>query len=464
MAEIRRVVSRQPPGAQIDGDRVIGSLRVRPIARGVILDVQLTRRHHDPQISVIDIVVVFEYHLIDTARGLLHYLWYTQRRLALARQPLHIVPAVAAAHVGNLRAVGPSPSEALIIVHVARKDRVRPNPRLPAHRVHVGQHLHAPAMARTRLARRVRRVVVSKEQRALVLLRFHPRERRREKLDLRIADFFIRNDAGILQGIAVQHEDPHEGRIEGKEHPGLDLRGTRQSARLRRHRESVCAKVPVKRVQAGDVDMRRHHPVVITRRREDGCGIVPIGFIELIEIILRFAEAVDDVAQQQIELGQFFWVGFVEIAHHLVRHFVLRFRTPRTAAIPRRMEYDLAAVRDRLDGSRIAAQHLLKREGGFDAAARPRKRQRRDLVLAVQLIDLFVSGRIGRVIHAESERVRRGLRLCKHGTVELPNGSASFRSRRPFGSRGSFTGQIRPPCDSTAPTSRVSVGGVRYRL
>ena len=73
---------------------------------------------------------------------------------------------------------------------------------------------------------------------------------------------------------------------------------------------------------------RGNHAVVIASHRQNRCGILPVGVVELIVIILGFAEAVDDVPQEKIELRNFVRVSllvsaFVEVAQHLVDDLVL---------------------------------------------------------------------------------------------------------------------------------------------
>jgi len=57
--------------------------------------------------------------------------------------------------------------------------------------------------------------------------------------------------------------------------------------------------------------------IVIARNGEDGCGVIAIGFVELIVIVSGFAEIIDDVAQveEERDVGG---IGFVEIAHHFI--------------------------------------------------------------------------------------------------------------------------------------------------
>ena len=69
------------------------------------------------------------------------------------------------------------------------------------------------------------RVVVREDHRALEVVRLHPSERRLQIVELRVADMVVGDHARILQRVAVEREDAGERRLEGEEHPGLNLRG-----------------------------------------------------------------------------------------------------------------------------------------------------------------------------------------------------------------------------------------------
>ena len=78
---------------------------------------------------------------------------------------------------------------------------------------------------------------------------------------------------------------------------------------------------------------RREHPVVIACRGENRRRIVSIRFVELIVIILRFAEAIDDVAEQERELRNFFRIALRKVAHEFIGDVILCFRPDGASAI-----------------------------------------------------------------------------------------------------------------------------------
>lgn len=160
------------------------------------------------------------------------------------------------------------------------------------------------------------------DQCAVVPFGLDPCERSAEESDLRVADVLIRDHARVFQHVAVDREDADERRLEGIEHTRLDLRRARQAAGIGCHQKRLGAKVPEKGIETGDVDVWYHHAIVIARDRQDRSGVIPIGVVELIVIILRFAKAVDYVAEQQVELRLLLGVGFVKVADQFVGNLV----------------------------------------------------------------------------------------------------------------------------------------------
>jgi len=176
------------------------------------------------------------------------------------------------------------------------------------------------------------------------------------------------------------------------------------------------------------VGLGRHHAVVVARAGEDGRGVVAVGLVKLVVVILAFAEAVDDVAQQQRELRYLGGVGFGEVGGHLVRDFVLRGRACDVAAIARGVKDELPGRRDRIDRLLVAGENIGQRDLRLDAAARRGKRQRKQLVLGIELVDFLVGRVVGRMRDAKHAGVRRGLRLREHRMVRFAD-----RARRGAG-------------------------------
>src|SRR5271155_2135167 len=228
----------------------------------------------------------------------------------------------------------------------------------------------------------------------------------------------IGDNAWIFESVTVKSQDAHERRLEGEEHTRLNLRSSRQTAGLRHDLEGGRAKVSKESREAGDMNFRRDHSIVIAGDREDRSRIVAVRFVELIVVVLHLAETIDHVAQQQIELRDFAWFTFLEITHHLVGDHVLGLRTASAAAITGGMEYDLTRARDLADRGCIRTQDLLKRQARFDTAAWRREWQRLNLVLAIELVNFLVGRIVGRMLDLEPLRVCSRHRLRKHRPTE----------------------------------------------
>jgi hypothetical protein len=170
---------------------------------------------------------------------------------------------------------------------------------------------------------------------------------------------------------------------------------------------------------------RRDHAVVITGGRENGRGVISIRLVELIVVVLRFAEVVDDVSKEQAELRNFTRIRIAEIGDHLVRDFALGLRPARAAAIAGGVEGDLFAPRDRLNGWLLVAEHIRERQRWLGATSRRGKRQRLDPMLGIQLIDELVCGRIRGVLDLEDGGIGSRLRLREDRRLQ----STSCRSR-----------------------------------
>jgi hypothetical protein len=158
---------------------------------------------------------------------------------------------------------------------------------------------------------------------------------------------------------------------------------------------------------------------LIAGHRQDRSGVVAVGLVELVVEVLRLVEAVDDVPEQQRELRHLARSALGEVPHHLVGHLVLRGRSARAAAVTGGVKHQLSAGADRGGSARIAAQDLGECQARLGQAARRREGQRRDTVLAVQLVDAAVGGRVGSVPDAKQRGIGRRLRLREYRAREL---------------------------------------------
>lgn len=209
-------------GFELDGYKIVRRLRLRAVARRMILDAQLKRIRDHTQIAIVLIIVILEHQLISFAVPFLDELRGAERgtvsSFAQARQRM---ASVAANHIRDLAAVGPGSSEALIVVRVPGEKRMRPYADFLANLVNLRDHVDTPAV---RGSRGVRWMVGSEQQRSVVLLPFDPLQRGLDKIQLRIADLVIGNYSGVLQSIGVQHDYAYKGRLECEEYTGLNLR------------------------------------------------------------------------------------------------------------------------------------------------------------------------------------------------------------------------------------------------
>lgn len=79
---------------------------------------------------------------------------------------------------------------------------------------------------------------------------------------------------------------------------------------------------------------------MIAGKGDDRRRIVTVGLIKLVVVILRLAEAVDDVAEMK-EKARRLLVLVGEVIHHLVGNKVLVLRAARAAGIAGRVKHDL---------------------------------------------------------------------------------------------------------------------------
>src|ERR1700730_5046532 len=108
-----------------------------------------------------------------------------------------------------------------------------------------------------------------------------------------MSDRGVGDHAWILECVAIERQDAHEGCLESEKHARLNLCSTRQTAGLRRDHEGVGAEVSEKTRKARGVNVWRHHSVVVAGNRKDRGAIVPLRLIELVVIGMVFTESVN---------------------------------------------------------------------------------------------------------------------------------------------------------------------------
>src|SRR5579859_2302859 len=129
-------------------------------------------------------------------------LWCPDGMAARLRQRLMVMSAIATNDIGNLALVAVARArEALVVVGVTGQERMRPDADLIADLVNLGGHIDAPAVL---TAGCVGRMVIRKEQGALITFRFHAGEGGPEKGYLAVADRVVRDHAGVFQRVAVE--------------------------------------------------------------------------------------------------------------------------------------------------------------------------------------------------------------------------------------------------------------------
>ena len=343
--------------------------------------------------------------------------------------------AVAADDVRDLGAVGARAREPLIVVRVAGKIGVRPEADLFADLVDLRLHVDAPAVLRER----VRRMVMGEQQSTGILRLLQAHQRGAQVAELGRSNVRIRDHARILERVAVQHQNRDKRSFEREEDAGLDLRGSREHSGLRHHHVAGCrirAKVSQETFERRrGRHLRCDHAIVVACSRENRCRVVAVRIVKLIVVVLNFAEAVHDVAEQKVKLGNLHLVRFFEIREHLIDDEVLRSRAGCAAAIAERMEYDLFVGLDRGDRG-VATEYRLQHEQRFETPARCRKRQRVDAVSLVERVDLVVQRLVRRMLDHESFRIGCRRRIRKGGRGLLRSGAIKRGRRR--------TGRPRP--------------------
>ena len=216
--------------------------------------------------------------------------------------------------------------------------------------------------------------MVREEKRTGIVFGFYAIECCLEIGELRRPDRRIGNDAGVFERITVHRQNSHERRVEGEEDPRLNLCRPGKPAGFGGDDERLGAKIAQVRVEALRMRERREHPVVVAGGGQDRGRIIAIWFVELIVVILRFAETVHDIAEQKRKLRHFFGVGFLKVARKFIGNGVLRFRTDRASAIAERVKHDLPRRRDFLRGGGRGPEDFREGQLRFRSAARRRKR------------------------------------------------------------------------------------------
>ena len=216
------------------------------------------------------------------------------------------------------------------------------------------------------------------QHRAGIILLLDPLELGTQEVDLDVGNrvpfvIEIGDHAGILERVAEQPDHPHERRIEREIHPGLGHRGPVQRTCFRRDHALGVAEIALERVERVLAVGGAGHDegIVVARNGEDRRGIVAERFVELVVVVRRLAEIVDDIADVKQESRPVVLGGRVSIDGHLVRDakFVGIFAGVGSAGIAERMEDDLSGVfDDLLDLRPVAAvgvhqaEHLVGRD------------------------------------------------------------------------------------------------------
>ncbi len=153
-------------------------------------------------------------------------------------------------------------------------------------------------------------------------------ELRAQEIDLDIGDVRpflaeVGDHAGVLQRVAEQSDDPDERRIQRKVDAGLGHRGPVQRAGLRRDDGRGRAEIALECGQRdrGRLGARHDERVVVAGDGEDRRRVVAERLIELVVVIGRLAEIIDDVAEvKRKAAGSCCAVGRCAVERDLIRH------------------------------------------------------------------------------------------------------------------------------------------------
>ncbi len=235
----------------------------------------------------------------------------------------------------------------------------------------------------------------------------------------------VGDDAGVFEHIAVKAEDANERAVEGEVDGGLDHGAAQQAARIGRGVEGrsteVAQKSGERRFGVGGVD----DAIVVAGDGEDGCGIEPVGFEELIVVIVRFAKVVDKIAEVEEEGRHVGCVAFGEVGHHLVGDKRLGGRPFDAAGVSDGVEDDLSGLLNGcIDGRALRAVRLRQCKNGFDDCVGCLRNRLDDADADVFLVGdgFFEAGWIGRGSRLREDRVAVASSVGSVGRLLLPWG------------------------------------------
>ena len=180
------------------------------------------------------------------------------------------------------------------------------------------------------------------------------------------------------------------------------------------------AEILQKRRECRNLRPGRDHAVMIAGERDDRRRIIAVRLIELVVIILRLAETVDDIAEVEEEQRPVLDVVVGEIADQLVGDEILICRAAGIAGIAGGVK-DQLFVRFYLvvQVGLLDVEHIGEAEPWLGQAAGRRERERREFMRAIERIDLFVDRIVGRMFDLELSWVRGRCRLAKNRTVQF---------------------------------------------
>src|SRR5580693_1453395 len=115
-----------------------------------------------------------------------------------------------------------------------------------------------------------------------------------------------RNDSRArIQNVAVEPDDRDIRSVQREINSWLGHHGAYEATRLRGRSGSIGTKISEESLQRGNLWSRRrgskNHAIVIARDSKDGTVVIAERLVELVVIILCFAEVVDHVAQIEEE-------------------------------------------------------------------------------------------------------------------------------------------------------------------
>jgi hypothetical protein len=315
-------------------------------------------------------------------------------------------------------------------VSVAGENGVGHDAGLCACVVNIGQHFRAGSVLR---APGKRRVMDSEKQRALKavfsvggdLLELGD-----QKVLLILADDLVGNQAlGVaFPGVGIEADDSYKRRFQREIDAGLGHRGARDSYSFGSVHGTRRAELFLKRGQR----FRRRRGgrfvndgVMIAGDGEYRRGVIAVGIVELIVVVLRLAEEVDDVSKMVEKSRAGGRIGGFKVVSHLVGNEKLV-----------RGSLDSSRVADAVKGEAVCVR--VEGAGGKNVAERHHRRaypRRRNLLDYLIGFERGVRGEVG--LAKAAEVVRRNLRV---GEGEAR--AAGLRARVLGGTPGFFAGGL----------------------